>query len=76
MDNINILRSICRKAADGEISPKDFYGRLSEMAASENDDSDLACLLEDAMMDLEMDGSPGAARATAKGITEELDGHF
>ncbi|MCM1579218.1 MAG: hypothetical protein NC078_10515 [Ruminococcus sp.] len=76
MTDLENLKNICAQAAGGKLSPKDFYEKLKEIAQAQEEDSDLACLLEDALMDMEMDGSPAAARETAKGITEEIDGHF
>lgn len=78
MDNMEKLKKLCNEMMGDsrKISPKDFYEGLKEISEREDPDSDLACLLEDAMMDLEMDGSPECARETAKGITEEINGHF
>lgn len=76
MNNTEKLKKLCSDAARGKISSKDFYEKLSQTAAAEGEESDLACLLEDAMMDLEMDGSTEAVKETAARLTEELNGHF
>lgn len=76
MNNTEKIKELCSGVARGKISPKDFYEKLSQTAAVSGEDSDLACLLEDAMMDLEMDGSTEAVKETAARLTEELNGHF
>ena len=75
MTNAEKLREMCSQAKKGNVKPKEFYDRLSEMAVCE-EDSDLGCLLEDALMELEMDGSIETAKETAIMLLEELDGHF
>ncbi|MDE6592907.1 MAG: hypothetical protein K2K57_07590 [Oscillospiraceae bacterium] len=76
MNNTEKIKKLCNEAAKGKISPKDFYETLSKTAAASGEESDLACLLEDAMMDLEMDGSAEAVKETAARLMEELNGHF
>lgn len=73
MATVDSMKELCKKAEKGKITPKEFYEQLAETA---KDDSDLGCLAEDAMMDLEMDGSIETVRESAKMILEELDGHF
>lgn len=75
MNNKEKLKKLCTDAEKEKISPKLFYGGLKEISEAEPD-SDLACLAEDAMMDLEMDGSTKAAKEAAQNIMEELNGHF
>lgn len=73
MENIEELRELCKKAEKGKVTPKEFYDRLAEISKEEGD---LGCLAEDAMMELEMDGSPENVRESAQMILEELNGHF
>lgn len=76
MNNTEKIKKLCSDAAKGKITLKNFYETLSQTVAAEGEESDLACLLEDAMMDLEMDGSIDAVKETAARLTEELNGHF
>lgn len=73
MASAESMKELCKMAEKGKITPKEFYDKLSEAA---KEDSDLGCLAEDAMMDLEMDGSTETARECAKMILEEINGHF
>lgn len=73
MAAVDRMKELCKKAEQGKVTPKEFYDLLAEAA---KDEGDLSCLAEDAMMELEMDGSPENVRESAKMILEELNGHF
>lgn len=73
MATVDSMKELCKKAEQGKVTPKEFYEQLAEAA---KDEGDLGCLAEDAMMELEMDGSKETARDCAKMILEEINGHF
>lgn len=60
------VRAICADAIKGTISPDSFYDRITAVAGDTRTDDDLACILEDALMELEMEhGGP-------KGVMKKL----
>lgn len=75
------VMDICRQAIDGKIGADAFYDKLSSVCDDTRTEDDLACLLEDVLMEMEMehDGSGGAkakkkiAAAAAERILEEID---
>ncbi len=70
------VKGICEKAVQGKISPESFYDTLRAVA-----DDDLACLLEDVLMEIEMehDGNGGAKagkriiKEAAERLLEEME---
>lgn len=60
---------ICSKAAKGGISAKEFYEKLSAVAEDTRTDDDLACVIEDALMEIEMEH--GGAKNTSGKILKE-----
>ena len=69
------VKGICEKAVQGKISPESFYDTLRAVA------DDLACLLEDVLMEIEMehDGNGGAKagkriiKEAAERLLEEME---
>ncbi|MBQ3919577.1 MAG: hypothetical protein II695_07875 [Oscillospiraceae bacterium] len=68
------LRKLCDEALRGKIKTDSFYSQLDEMSQSEECSDDLACVIEDAMMELDMNGgeSRTALKESARMILEEL----
>ena len=70
------VKGICEKAVQGKISPESFYDTLRTRT-----DDDLACLLEDVLMEIEMehDGNGGAKagkriiKEAAERLLEEME---
>ncbi len=54
------VRAICEDAVKGKLSAKVFYEKINAIAEDENTDGDLSALLEDAIMELEMEGGSSA----------------
>lgn len=73
------VREICKNAIEGKISAKSFYDKLCEIAEDDSTDGDLAAVIEDGLMELEMSGatdSKGGKRLIkeiAENIIEGLD---
>lgn len=66
------LKKVCLMAKDGKISPEKFYDALTAAADDQSTDDDLACILEDVIMELEMEhGCP--PRAAKKMISEAAE---
>lgn len=68
------LKTACMKAKDGKISADAFYDILTAAADDPNTDDDLACVLEDVIMELEMEHgcAPGAAKKMLKEAAERI----
>ncbi len=68
------IRAICENAVAGKCSAESFYDSLRAAADDTRTDDDLACLLEDALMELEMehDGC-GSKKAMQKMIKETAE---
>lgn len=67
------IKSLCEKAVKGKISPEAFYDTLRATADDTRTDDDLACLLEDVLMDIEMyHGGAGAQKRIIKEAAERL----
>ena len=75
------VKGICEKAVQGKISPESFYDTLRAVADDTRTDDDLACLLEDVLMEIEMehDGNGGAKagkriiKEAAERLLEEME---
>ncbi|MCM1524429.1 MAG: hypothetical protein NC120_08235 [Ruminococcus sp.] len=74
--NSEFIKDICRKAADGQCYPDVFYEKISAAAEEDGTDGDLACLLEDVLMELEMErgGGKRLVKESAERILKELEG--
>ena len=71
------VRAICEDTVSGKLTAKQMYDRLAEIAEKSEDD-DLICVIEDALMELDLLG--GAKREgkhrpaeCANMVLEELD---
>ncbi|MBQ8979188.1 MAG: hypothetical protein IJ080_05440 [Oscillospiraceae bacterium] len=68
------ILKLCEDAVKSRISPQNFYRLLDEISQSEECEDDLACIIEDAMMELDMTGgiSRTAVKEAAQMIAEEI----
>ena len=62
---------ICKKGSSGKISVDAFYDSLRAIADDSRTDDDLACLLEDALMDLEMEHDSGSSKSALQKLVKE-----
>lgn len=73
------VKEICEKAIEGKISAESFYDRLCEIADDDSTDGDIAAVIEDGLMEIEMTGAAGSKsgkrviREIAENIIEGLD---
>ena len=75
------VKGICEKAVQGKISPESSYDNLYSLTYYTLTDDDLACLLEDVLMEIEMehDGNGGAKagkriiKEAAERLLEEME---
>ncbi|MBQ5316619.1 MAG: hypothetical protein J6I96_03590 [Oscillospiraceae bacterium] len=62
------LIKLCNDAVKGKIKAQDFYKTLDAIADDENCPDDIACVIEDCLMELDMQG--GADRAGSNAVKE------
>lgn len=65
------IKGICEKAVQGKISPESFYDTLRAVADDTRTDDDLACLLEDVLMEIEMGHDGNGGEKAGKRIIKE-----
>lgn len=70
MDMKEKALAACRDAAAGKINPDTFYDRLSAIADDTRTDDDLACILEDVIMEIEMEH--GCSRKEMQKLVKEM----
>ena len=59
------VEDICKKAVNGSISGDKLYDELSRIAESDECEDDLACVIEDCLMELDTAGSGRADKRKA-----------
>ena len=62
------LTALCKDALKGKIKAQAFYKELDAIAEDENCPDDIACVIEDCLMELDMQG--GADRAGSNAVKE------
>ncbi len=70
------VEELCKKAVNGSIGGDKLYDELSRIAESDECEDDLACVIEDCLMELDTAGSGRAdkrkAASAASLLLEEL----
>lgn len=70
------VKDICEKAISEKLSAEAFYDRLCAIAEDDRTDGDLACIIEDGLMELEMTGAANSkgGKRLIKEIAENILG--
>lgn len=73
MDMKEKVMEICRNAIAGKCSAESFYDKLSAVADDTRTDDDLACIIEDGLMEIEMSHESSSKKALSKLIKETAE---
>ncbi len=75
MEMLNKVKTLCENAVSGrKVKTEDFYKTLRAIADDENTDDDLACIIEDGLMELELAGDAATIKAVKEAANMILEG--